>query len=292
MQQGTKEWLEFRRTRIGASDSPIIMGLSPWKTPYELWMEKTGRREPPGMTDNQAFGHQMEGRIRLEYEAQRGELFMPEVVTSSEFDWMIASLDGISGDRETIIEIKTCGAKVFAEALQGHVPDYYMIQVQHQLFCSKAKRCTMLFYNHSEQVKTGNGLAIVDVMPNENIQAETVHHSADFYYKNMLEDLSPPVSEKDYVPFEDCAEVKKAAKDWLDAHRCMQEAKKKKEAAEQILKDATDGGNSLGHGVKLSYVTRKGSVDYSKITELQDVDLDAYRKPSVTYSKISPAKEG
>jgi predicted phage-related endonuclease len=40
MQQQTPEWLEFRKNKIGASDAPIIMETSPWKTPYQLWLEK------------------------------------------------------------------------------------------------------------------------------------------------------------------------------------------------------------------------------------------------------------
>jgi len=28
---------------IGASDVPVILGLSPWRTPYDLWSIKTGR---------------------------------------------------------------------------------------------------------------------------------------------------------------------------------------------------------------------------------------------------------
>ncbi len=39
--QNTPEWHAFRRKRIGASDAPVIMGISPWKTPYQLWIEKT-----------------------------------------------------------------------------------------------------------------------------------------------------------------------------------------------------------------------------------------------------------
>lgn len=31
---------------LGGSDAAAVMGLSPWKTPLELWFEKTGRRAP------------------------------------------------------------------------------------------------------------------------------------------------------------------------------------------------------------------------------------------------------
>ena len=38
--QNTPEWLEFRRKKIGASDAPIILEVSTWKTPYQLWLVK------------------------------------------------------------------------------------------------------------------------------------------------------------------------------------------------------------------------------------------------------------
>ena len=42
--QGTSEWLENRKNHIGASDAPVVMGVSPWDTPYKLWENKLGRR--------------------------------------------------------------------------------------------------------------------------------------------------------------------------------------------------------------------------------------------------------
>lgn len=41
--QNTQEWEKFRLQKIGASDAPIIMGVSPWKTPFQLWLEKQGK---------------------------------------------------------------------------------------------------------------------------------------------------------------------------------------------------------------------------------------------------------
>ena len=35
-----------RRAGLGASDAPAALGLSPWKTPLELFLEKTGRAAP------------------------------------------------------------------------------------------------------------------------------------------------------------------------------------------------------------------------------------------------------
>ena len=40
--KATKEdWLRFRKTGIGGSDMAAIMGLSKWKSPLDIWLEKT-----------------------------------------------------------------------------------------------------------------------------------------------------------------------------------------------------------------------------------------------------------
>ena len=39
-------FLEARKAGIGGSDIGAIMGLSKWKSPVDVWLDKTGRVEP------------------------------------------------------------------------------------------------------------------------------------------------------------------------------------------------------------------------------------------------------
>ena len=48
-----KKWLEARREGIGGSDASIIVGLNRWKSPFQLWLEKTGKAEPEDLSDNE-----------------------------------------------------------------------------------------------------------------------------------------------------------------------------------------------------------------------------------------------
>jgi putative phage-type endonuclease len=43
--QGTQEWHEHRARSRNASETPAVLGLSPWQMPYQLWLLKTGRSE-------------------------------------------------------------------------------------------------------------------------------------------------------------------------------------------------------------------------------------------------------
>ena len=52
LNQRSPEWLQWRSQGITASDIPIILGLSPYKTPWQLWAEKVGRINAPDISNN------------------------------------------------------------------------------------------------------------------------------------------------------------------------------------------------------------------------------------------------
>ena len=47
-----EKWLKTRDLGIGGSDAAVIMGMNSYKSPYQLWMEKTGQVEPPSTMKN------------------------------------------------------------------------------------------------------------------------------------------------------------------------------------------------------------------------------------------------
>ncbi len=127
-----EEWLEYRRTKIGASDAPIILGISPWKTPYQLWKDKVFGCEDV-MNGAMRRGVDMEPLAREAFETLTGHCVMPKMIEHPTRTWQIATLDGINFDGDIIVEIKCPNKKVHALAKEGKLPDYYMAQVQHQI---------------------------------------------------------------------------------------------------------------------------------------------------------------
>lgn len=63
---GTPEWLAWRRGGLGASDLPAILGLDPYRSEHDVWLEKTGQR--PGFSGNAKtrWGHRLEA-VGLEW---------------------------------------------------------------------------------------------------------------------------------------------------------------------------------------------------------------------------------
>lgn len=140
IRHNTPEWLEMRRTGIGASDAAAVLGISPFKTNVELWEEKVGLRAPDDLSDNPLvqYGKDAEDPLIRLFALDHPELEVwqdKEVVYRNGF--MFASLDAEAkeGDDLGEIENKTAEARSAAAFKKwiGQIPDYYYAQVVHQL---------------------------------------------------------------------------------------------------------------------------------------------------------------
>jgi len=132
LEQGTEDWHAWRRKGIGASDAPTIMGENPWKKRNELMSEKrTGHIVP--QTHVMRRGHRLEPEARKEYETALRRQVTPQCLQSVKHAWLLASVDGISADHSTVVEIK-CGKGAYSYSRsKGKAPQYYYAQLQHIL---------------------------------------------------------------------------------------------------------------------------------------------------------------
>lgn len=134
------EWVKYRVTGIGGSDVASIMGISKYRSPLEVWLEKTGRRESPDLSDKESveWGNRLEGTIREKFAEVHPELKVSVVnatLVRKDRLWAHANLDGMVMDadgRFGILEIKTVG-KAREHDWDNGVPDYYLTQVTHYM---------------------------------------------------------------------------------------------------------------------------------------------------------------
>lgn len=128
-------WLAWRQKGIGSSDAPVAIGISPYKSPLALWLEKTGRQAPEDLSTKEAvfWGTTLEP-ILAEVYAQRTQRKVRRVnhlLQHPEHPYLLANLDRvIEGDG--ILEIKTAGLRSAPQWEEG-VPFPYQVQVLHQL---------------------------------------------------------------------------------------------------------------------------------------------------------------
>ncbi len=132
-----EEWLTWRNKGLGGSDAAAACGLSRWKSPMELWLEKTGQMEPVEAGEYAYWGTVMEPLIRQEFTKRTGFIVQEEkaIIKHSKFGFMLANVDGFVDDPvngKGIFEAKTANAFA-AKDWEVSLPDEYMLQIQHYL---------------------------------------------------------------------------------------------------------------------------------------------------------------
>lgn len=142
-----EEWL-VNRKGIGGSDASAILGLNPYKTNQELWMEKKGQMSPVDISGKSyvKYGNDAEPLLRalfaLDYPEYKVEYYDNNMIINKKYPWAHASLDGELMDpdgRRGILEIKTTNIlqSIQWEKWDNRIPDNYYIQILHYLLVTE-----------------------------------------------------------------------------------------------------------------------------------------------------------
>lgn len=190
MEQNSTDWLKWRASGLGSSDAPVIMGVSPYMTRYELWELKSGRKETKGGNWATRRGHRLEPQARAHIEFVTGLEFTPVLCQHPTFPWLRASLDGYNKETNTILEIKCPGADDHAMAREGNVPHKYLPQLQHQLFVTGAHK--VLYFSFTEADN-----ATVFVYPDESYLVKYFIMASDFW-EGVEKDIPPQLVDRDW----------------------------------------------------------------------------------------------
>ena len=132
-----EDWLEYRKRGIGGSDAAVVCGISRYKSPVELWLEKTDQIPTQEAGEAAYWGTQLEALVRAEFTKRTGIgiSLVKQLLQSEEYPFMLANLDGVCEHPDLgmcIFEAKTASAYKAGER-EDSIPAEYMLQVQHYL---------------------------------------------------------------------------------------------------------------------------------------------------------------
>lgn len=131
-----EKWLAVRNTGIGGSDAGTILGMNPYKSPYQLWMEKTGQAEAPDLSGNQFvyWGIKNEANIASWFtEATGKKVERCGTLRSISHPFMLANVDRIVVGENAGLEIKTAGVSQYKAWQDDNIPDSYYCQCLHYM---------------------------------------------------------------------------------------------------------------------------------------------------------------
>ncbi|AJY28093.1 putative phage-type endonuclease domain protein [Burkholderia thailandensis 34] len=188
------DWLEVRRTGIGGSDAAAAVGLNPFKSQTELWLEKSGReaglpKSDPNDTSEPVFwGSMLEPIVAAAYTLKTGRRVrkVNAVLRHPTVPFMLCNLDReVVGVPDVhILGCKTAG-EFGARHWQDGVPEYVQLQVQHQLAVTGKRAADVAV------LLCGQQLAVHRIERDDDLIARLIQLEAEFW-RYVETDTPPP----------------------------------------------------------------------------------------------------
>lgn len=239
------EWLEVRKSGIGGSDVAAILGLSPWKSPLDVYLDKVGKSAPQEETDAMYWGTRLEDLVAKKYcEVKDREVRkVNSILRSEKYPCLIGNIDRavchekgklpvVKGEFRTpkILECKTARTKNedWGQGGTDQIPDYYLTQVLHYLGLTGCESCdvAVLFMDSRK-------FDVYTVKADQEIIQRMFERLADWWESHVVKNVAPaPRSIADVEKlFKRSAEIEITATDEIE-HAINEYAKFKKMEAE------------------------------------------------------------
>lgn len=193
------EWLDLRNRGVGGSEAGAVMGLNPYKTPLDVYLEKRGEVEPDDLSDNPAvqWGIKLEDLIAREYAERTGRKVrrVNRILQHPEHAYMLASLDRSVAGEDRILECKTAGAFMtdqWGEPGTDEVPMTYLIQCMHYLAVDGAAICDLAV------LIGGRDFRIYTIRRDEELIETLIKREGEFWRMVLDGTPPPPMTEADF----------------------------------------------------------------------------------------------
>ncbi|EAM0429794.1 hypothetical protein D3H87_03930 [Campylobacter coli] len=153
LEQGSVEWLNFRKGKITASIVASCIGEKGAFLSKEKAKELIQGVYEPYVSEAMKKGREYEELIRAKMEFIIGKDITPIVIQSLENELFMASLDGIDNEK-TIYEFKySTNNEEYEQVLKFKKPSpKYYAQVQFQLFVGGFEKCVFVVLNENDDL--------------------------------------------------------------------------------------------------------------------------------------------
>lgn len=179
-------WLAARSKGIGASESARVLGITP--NPTAVWLQKTGRVEPPPPTIPMRVGAFLEPQLLEFYEEKTGitpaRFVQSSMLRSDEYPWMTTTLDALCPDG--ILELKTSQShEGWGQEGTDQIPFSYLVQVHHQMVVAGHDRA------HVAALIRWEDFRIYEVERDEDLAALIIGATGVFWREHVVADAPP-----------------------------------------------------------------------------------------------------
>ncbi len=194
---------ELRRKFIGSSDIAAILGLSPFATAADVWLDKTGRANDEETTEAMEMGNMFEAPLVDWMGQQLGRTFHRGFRVQHSNGVMAANLDGAlvyPGKGEQVLVEAHAEAK-FSSVKEGWgdpdtdaIPDYYLVQVAHQFACATTDEVCYVPVLFSEFGRLRRVKYVVERKAARDLIEVVEQRSCEFWAHHVQADVPPESS--------------------------------------------------------------------------------------------------
>ena len=187
-----------RTKYIGGSDIGAILGLSRFKTPLEVWMEKTGKETKKTDSLPLRFGSFAEAFVASEYSRATGfDLLHDEsIYIHPQHSYMSAHIDrfimqGSTSSPTRILECKTANpfsSGDWGEIGSDEVPMSYLCQcIWYMAITGIEKTDLAVLFGNSD-------FRIYEIARDQELEALVITKASTFWDEHVLKDIPPPIT--------------------------------------------------------------------------------------------------
>lgn len=297
------EWLKERQKGIGGSDVGAILGVNKYKTPFQIYLDKTQEiKEVEESSEAAYWGTKLEDMVAREFAKVTGKKVRRDTrhFVSKKYPFMVANIDRRVVGEKAILECKTVNQFGAKEWEGEEVPASYLVQVQHYIYVTEAEKAYIACL-------IGGQKFIWKEIKRDNELIEMIINAEKDFWK-LVEEKTPPALDgssaaEKYLKerFEDVQEgtrvildskYKEKIEEYLNLKEQIKELEQKQKALENSLK-LEIGDNEAGY-IDNFLVNWKGysrtSIDSKKLKEEQPEIYDKYSKKS-KYRKFEIKEE-
>ena len=179
-----------RSTGIGGTDVSAILGLNPWRSPVDVWLEKTGRGEPTPDNEAMYWGRVLEDTVASEYARRTGRRVrrVNRTLRHRESPLLMAHIDRKVESEPAVLECKTAGERAadrWGPAGTDEVPEYYLLQVLHYLEVTGYKWAAVAVLIGGRDYRT------YEVPGDRELQRRAVDECLQWWARHVDQDVPP-----------------------------------------------------------------------------------------------------
>lgn len=284
-----EEWTKLRSTTIGGSDAAAILGLNPYKSPYALWAEKTGKVIPEDISQKEAvrLGADLEDYVAHRFMEATGKKVRRENTTifRDDMPYAHANYDRLVIGENAGLEIKTTNALHLSKFKNGEFPANYYCQCVHYMMVSGLKRWYLAVLVLGIDFK-------VFVIDRDEAEIEALRMAEEDFWNLVQNDQPPEIDGMDSTadalnaafpvsdPEADAVDLTGCATDLAILDECSQQIKaleEKKATAQARIMETMGTAERGGYGsYSVTWKTQKRSTFDRKKWEKDHGEIPQY----------------